>query len=83
MRLQGRAPDRTWIVCGAQRTKDGSSEDKEADHVGSKDPAAAWRDLVAQWKKGLNALHVSVVAGANAVKRLWPMLDAWLGERSI
>jgi hypothetical protein len=49
----------------------------------SKDPAAAWRDLVAQWKKGLNALHVSVVAGANAVKRLWPMLDAWLGERSI
>jgi hypothetical protein len=46
----------------------------------SKDPAAAWRDFVAQWKKGLNA---GVVAGANSVKRLWPMLDAWLGERSI
>ena len=27
--------------------------------------------------------HVSVVAGGNAVKRLWPRLDAWLGERSI
>lgn len=26
--------------------------------------------------------HVSVVAGANAVKRLWPALDAWLGKRS-
>jgi len=27
--------------------------------------------------------HVSLVAGANAVKRLWPKLDQWLGERSI
>ena len=26
--------------------------------------------------------HVSVVAGPNAVKRLWPKLDNWLGERS-
>lgn len=26
--------------------------------------------------------HVSVVAGANAVKRLWPKLDSWLGVRS-
>ncbi len=27
--------------------------------------------------------HVSLVAGANAVKRLWPKLDSWLGGRSI
>ena len=27
--------------------------------------------------------HVSVVAGGNAIKRLWPRLDAWLGKRSI
>ena len=27
--------------------------------------------------------HVSVVAGANAIKRLWPKLDSWLCERSI
>jgi polyhydroxyalkanoate synthase subunit PhaC len=27
--------------------------------------------------------HVSVVAGPNAIKRLWPKLDAWLGGRSI
>ena len=26
--------------------------------------------------------HVSVVAGGNAVKRLWPKLDSWLGKRS-
>jgi polyhydroxyalkanoate synthase len=26
--------------------------------------------------------HVSLVAGANAVRRLWPKLDSWLSERS-
>ncbi|MCC6917610.1 MAG: alpha/beta fold hydrolase [Alphaproteobacteria bacterium] len=26
--------------------------------------------------------HVSVLAGANAVKRMWPHIDRWLGERS-
>ena len=27
--------------------------------------------------------HVSLVAGVNASKRLWPQLDAWLAERSV
>ena len=27
--------------------------------------------------------HISLVAGANAQKRLWPRLDAWLGARSV
>jgi len=27
--------------------------------------------------------HISLVAGANAQKRLWPRLDAWLGPRSV
>ena len=27
--------------------------------------------------------HVSLVAGPNAVKRLWPKIDSWLSERSI
>lgn len=27
--------------------------------------------------------HVSLVAGANAIKRLWPHLDKWLGMRSV
>jgi polyhydroxyalkanoate synthase len=26
--------------------------------------------------------HVSLVAGPNAIKRLWPKLDNWLGKRS-
>lgn len=26
--------------------------------------------------------HVSLVAGANAIKRLWPKIDSWLGVRS-
>ena len=26
--------------------------------------------------------HVSLIAGANAIKRLWPKLDSWLGGRS-
>ncbi|QZP07595.1 alpha/beta fold hydrolase [Caenibius sp. WL] len=27
--------------------------------------------------------HVSVVAGASAVRRLWPSIDEWLGKRSV
>ena len=27
--------------------------------------------------------HVSLVAGPNASRRLWPQLDAWLSERSV
>lgn len=26
--------------------------------------------------------HVSLIAGANAIKRLWPKIDSWLGKRS-
>ncbi len=27
--------------------------------------------------------HISLVAGANAARRLWPKLDSWLSERSV
>jgi len=27
--------------------------------------------------------HVSIAAGANAIKRMWPALDSWLQERSL
>ena len=43
------------------------------DHVGSADK----EEIV------LKGGHVSLVAGPNAVKRLWPRLDAWLGVRSV
>jgi polyhydroxyalkanoate synthase len=42
-------------------------------HVGSTDK----EEIV------LKGGHVSLVAGPNAVKRLWPRLDAWLGPRSV
>ncbi len=41
-------------------------------HVGSRDK----EEIV------LKGGHVSLVAGPNAVKRLWPRLDAWLSVRS-
>ena len=42
------------------------------DHVGSADK----EEII------LKGGHVSLVAGPNAVKRLWPRLDAWLATRS-
>jgi polyhydroxyalkanoate synthase subunit PhaC len=41
--------------------------------IGSKDK----QELV------LKGGHVSLIAGGNAVKRLWPQLDLWLQERSL
>jgi polyhydroxyalkanoate synthase len=41
--------------------------------VGSKDK----QDLV------LKGGHVSLVAGGNAIYRLWPKLEAWLAPRSV
>ena len=57
----------------------------EHDHIV---PHRASRPLVEQVGSAdkeelvLKGGHVSLVAGANAVKRLWPKLDAWLGRRS-
>lgn len=57
----------------------------EHDHIV---PYEAARHLVARVGSAdkqeviLKGGHVSLVAGANAIKRLWPKLDAWLGERS-
>lgn len=58
----------------------------EHDHIV---PYAAARDLVPAVGSAdkreiiLKGGHVSLVAGANAVRRLWPALDAWLSERSL
>lgn len=58
----------------------------EYDHIV---PAAASRDLIkligSQDKQEIviRGGHVSLVAGGNAVFRLWPQLDAWLSVRSI
>jgi polyhydroxyalkanoate synthase len=58
----------------------------EYDHIV---PAAASRELVPLVGSGdkqdlvLKGGHVSLVAGGNAVYRLWPKLDAWLAPRSV
>src|SRR5215470_3435682 len=58
----------------------------EHDHIV---PTAASRDLITiVGSKDKNEIvlkggHVSLVAGANAVHRLWPQLDAWLAKRSL
>ncbi len=58
----------------------------EHDHIV---PAAASRDLITtvgskdKTEIVLKGGHVSLVAGANAVHRLWPQLDAWLAARSL
>jgi polyhydroxyalkanoate synthase len=31
----------------------------------------------------LKGEHISLIAGANAVRRIWPMVDEWLGEKSV
>src|SRR5260221_10965816 len=58
----------------------------EHDHIV---PAAASRDLITtvgskdKTEIVLKGGHVSLVAGSNAVHRLWPQLDAWLAACSL
>jgi polyhydroxyalkanoate synthase subunit PhaC len=57
----------------------------EHDHIV---PYACSRDLVDRVGSDdkeevvMKGGHVSLIAGANAVRRLWPKLDQWLSERS-
>lgn len=57
----------------------------EHDHIVPTDASAPLIDMVGSTDKQaimLKGGHVSLIAGPNAVKRLWPNLVAWLGERS-
>jgi polyhydroxyalkanoate synthase len=58
----------------------------EHDHIVPKAASAPLIDMVGSADKEevvLKGGHVSLVAGPNAVKRLWPKLDQWLQERSL
>jgi len=52
-------------------------------------PAAASRDFIGMVGSSdkqeivMKGGHVSLVAGGNAIFRLWPQLDAWLAERGV
>jgi polyhydroxyalkanoate synthase len=58
----------------------------EHDHIVPRAASAPLIDMIGSSDKEevmLKGGHVSLVAGGNAVRRLWPKLDDWLQERSI
>ncbi len=58
----------------------------EHDHIVPYEAAKELVNLVGSEDKQdmvLKGGHVSLVAGGNAIYRLWPQLDAWLSERSL
>lgn len=58
----------------------------EHDHIVPAEASAPLIDMVGSTDKQhieLKGGHVSLVAGPNAVRRLWPQIDTWLGERSV
>ena len=57
----------------------------EHDHIVPREASAPLIDMVGSRDKRevvLKGGHVSLVAGPNAVKRMWPTLGRWLAERS-
>ena len=58
----------------------------EHDHIVTSEASAPLIDMIGSSDKEqvvLKGGHVSLVAGANAVRRLWPKIDSWLGVRSV
>ncbi len=58
----------------------------EHDHIVTTDASGPLIDLIGSTDKEqlvLKGGHVSMIAGPNAVKRMWPKLDDWLGKRSV
>jgi polyhydroxyalkanoate synthase len=58
----------------------------EHDHIVAYDASKPLLDLVGSKDKEeivLKGGHVSLIAGPNAVRRMWPKLAEWLGERSV
>ena len=57
----------------------------EHDHIVSTDASAPLLEMVgSEDREGLvlKGGHVSLIAGPNAIRRMWPAVTAWLGERS-
>jgi len=58
----------------------------EHDHLAPRDATLPLLDLVGSQDKQeilLKGGHVSLIAGPNAAKRMWPRLNEWLAERSV
>ena len=58
----------------------------EHDHIVTTGASAPLLGLIGSQDKEqvvLKGGHVSLIAGPNAVNRMWPKLDLWLGGRSV
>ncbi|MFT7218838.1 MAG: polyhydroxyalkanoate synthase [Candidatus Azotimanducaceae bacterium] len=58
----------------------------EHDHIAPIESTKPLLDLVGSEDKNeltMKGGHVSLIAGPNAVKRMWPKVNEWLGERSV
>lgn len=80
MTVDGRAVDLGRITCPFLHVT------AEHDHIVPAAASAPLIDMVGSADKQhieLKGGHVSLVAGPNAVRRLWPQIDTWLGERSV
>lgn len=58
----------------------------EHDHIVTTGASAPLIGMVGSADKEqvvLKGGHVSLIAGPNAVRRMWPKLDSWLGEKSV
>lgn len=58
----------------------------EHDHIANYGATKPLMDLISSEEKKeliLKGGHVSLIAGPNAVRRMWPAVNEWLGERSV
>ena len=58
----------------------------EHDHIATYGATKPLLDLVGSEDKRelvLKGGHVSLIAGPNAARRMWPAVNEWLGERSV
>ena len=58
----------------------------EHDHIVAYEASKPLLELIGSQDKAeivLKGGHVSLIAGPNAVRRMWPQLATWLGERSV
>ena len=80
LELGGRKVDLQQITCPVLNAM------AQHDHIAPYDATKALTSLVGSEDKEdvvLKGGHVSLVAGANAIMRLWPKLNEWLAVRSV
>jgi polyhydroxyalkanoate synthase len=80
MRVGGRAVELDKVACPFLHVT------AEHDHIVTTGASAPLIDMIGSADKEqvvLKGGHVSLIAGPNAVKRMWPRLDHWLGAKSV